>query len=49
MVIIAVHSESEERTSPSGVIPIEVLKEESTIVEISVLVFSFYYHKLILN
>ncbi len=34
--------EPEKTTGPSGVIPIAVLKEESN-VEISVLVFSFYY------
>ena len=39
--------EPEKTTGRLGVIPIAVLKEESTIVEISVLVFGFYYEKLI--
>jgi hypothetical protein len=33
-VIIIKYSEPEKTTGPSGVIPIAVLKEESTIVEI---------------
>jgi hypothetical protein len=36
------YGEPEKTTGPSGVIPISVQKEESN-VEISVLVFSFYY------
>ena len=45
MTIIVVHVEPEVSTSLSGVIPIAVLKEVSN-VEISVLVFRFYFWKL---
>ena len=42
-IITIKYSEPEKTMGPSGVIPIAVLKAESTIVEISVLVFSYYY------